>query len=203
MTISYTAPDGTLTVKKVTVNSKTYDLPTWLDEKTFTDGLTSNVNTEPLSSLTSCELAGWQLVQRYTDDDDEEVYTPYFTVTFFIPFNSMREIAYGRFADPVDAENFFMPFAEITDEGAIVTYLGSEYDDDIYDITVYLLPKDLTKVSDPVNVEDKETFYTLPLLREDFKSGVEDALGEPGSIYKETAGPDGEPYFLLVQEHMD
>lgn len=203
MTISYTAPDGTLTVEQVTVNGKTYDLPPWLDEKTFTEGVTSNDNTEPLSSLVSCELIEWQLVQKYTDECDGEVYAPFFKVTFFIPFNSMREIAYGRFVDPVESEKDMLLSAEMTDEGALITYLGAEYDDDIYDITVYLLPKDLTKVPETVNTDDKETFYTLPLLREDFETGIEDSLYEPSSIYKEITGPDNEPYFLLVQEHAD
>lgn len=197
MTLSYTSPDETSTVKQVTVNGKSYDLPPWIAEREFVDGLTSKNSSEPLASLVSCELVEWQLLDHYED----EKYYPYFKVEFFLPFGSIREFALDRFSLATESDGDFLVDAELTSEGAIVKYLGME-PLNLYAVAAYLIPKDLDKVPEFSDTANNTVSSLIP-EREYFEEILEDASNGSDDIYKELVGPNGEPYILLVQEDMD
>jgi len=197
MTVSRVSPDGNTTVEVVTVDDKQYDLPPWLTESEFREGLKSSDTTNALGSMLSCTLVNW--IEDPLGGSGEIV--PLFEAEWLVPFGSVKELASLVFT-PVDKMYGGKDLVtEFTDAGVRLTLTGMEYFES-FAVNVFLVPEDASKF-ELKNNDEETSFDLLYDLREDYEEVEEDAEMQYSDRLEKVTGPDDEQYIFYVHFRED
>lgn len=191
MSVSKNSSDGSITIEAITVDGISFDLPPWISESDFREGLKSGDDDNPLSSLVSCTFDEWDTDEDY---DGNVIPLAIFAVEWFIPFKAVRELVCDFFTPDGDSL-----VVEITDTGVKVSHKVYEYRD-TNDIQVLVLPEDLSNLEYPGSGEwSREVFDEV---KENFEESVKQAT-EWGGYFEKFTTPSGESHFVLVKVHED
>lgn len=204
MTVERTSPDGVVTIKELTVDGNTYDLPPWIKEADFIAGVKSNDDDNALSSLVKCELAFWDKNDLDPEDyeGEEEVYSthvPLFKLQFAVPLDGLRELAVHFFTPITGAFRGEEMTFTVGDEGATISFLAREYTD-FNDVQAAVLSNDFA--TQPYSGTGKWLAETYEELQKDLAEQIKYATGW-GGFYQEFDTTDGNSYFLLIKVHED
>ena len=203
MAVSRTSPDGAVSIERVDVDGRSYDLPPSMTEAEFREGLASGDDENPLASLTGCKLSWWEENDEYDSDYPEGgEFAPVFALEWFVPFGSLRELVTSAFTPQAPehrrgADLFEIEFNEL---GAIIRGHGSEYRD-FNDVQAFLIPGDVKQF----NYSASRTESWLAELLEEYKMDPEgferEARGWDGQVAVTEA--NGVGYTLVIKVHED
>lgn len=189
--VNRTAKDGRTTVEAVELDGRTYDLPPWLSVEEFTTGLRSNDPGDPLSTLSSLTLKGWERSPYGYSEPD----VPIFDAVFEVPHGGIYELVYDRFA-PAWQDAEYEREIEVHDEFIRVSFPVREYMD-FNDVQLISFPKEIPSYESD-SLMNQSVYEEMT---QDFAEFKRQTVGWDGHYEEFTK--DGVDSFLFLKVHED